>query len=53
MRYEITVWNLDEKQEIVIKCQTKNQVIQNLVDFAYTGLVEDILVIDTVKGVRI
>lgn len=53
MRYEIRVWNLDAEEEIVIKCQTKNQIIHNLVDLAYSGLVEDVSVFDTVKEVRI
>lgn len=50
MRYEIRVWNLDEDEQILIKCQTKNQVIDNLMDLALSGIVEDISVFDTVKG---
>lgn len=53
MRYEIRVWNLDEDKEIVIKCATKNQIISELVNLAYTGVVEDVSVFDTVQGVRI
>ena len=53
MRYEIRVWYLDEEEETVIKCETKNQIIDNLVELAYSNVVEDVLVIDTVKEGRI
>lgn len=53
MRYEIKVWYLDEEEEMLIKCKTKNQIIDNLLLLAYSPNVEDISVFDTVKGVRI
>jgi len=53
MRYKIEFWNLNEDEEFVIKCETKNQIIQELMELSTLGVVESISVFDTVKGVRI
>jgi len=40
--YKISVYYLDDEKEHVFFCRNKNEVIEKIIDLAFTGLVEEL-----------